>query len=436
MKSFVWLLPLASLFLIGCGSTVYEGSTLSGRIADEEGQPVRDADVWTSDASTRSSVNGSYTLRGSRAGDINVFAETVQNGVTYRGRNMIRAVPDEPQYSCNIVVFPINRLAEMHGVVRNSFGDPIVGARVFAYSDGYLTSGSTVTDSDGRYNLTYLGGGVPYTVQAGASGYSNDTDTVSLANGEDRTFNFVLVDAGTPLLPQVTNVSATTWVSPAFTASRGGQNPFAAYENIKRRWNPSRPIANSRTSSFGNPIEVELNWDRLVGDDFYGYGIYRGYSSGSITDYDFYREPLAGTYIDTDESLLPNSMYRYQVSALGTSFPDDPDSEGPRSAVAQARTLDDLTADAVSVGSTLNFSWDNLSGATSFVVYIFDDFPSVNLSSRWNNESAPIGGTGLSYNRNINPGGLVLGHTYYYIVLGLANGNASRTLSPVQAFTY
>ncbi|MBL8059233.1 MAG: carboxypeptidase regulatory-like domain-containing protein [Chthonomonas sp.] len=435
MKSPLWLLPLTSLLIAGCGSVVYENSTLSGRVADEDGQPVRDADVWTSDASTRSSVNGSYTLRGSRAGDINVFAETVQDGVTYRGRNMVRAVAEEAQYSCNIVVFPVNRLAEIRGTVRNDFGDPIVGARVFAYSDGYLTSASTVTDSDGRYSLDYLGGSVPYTVQAGAPGFSNDTGTVTLANGEERTVNFVLLDAGFPALPQVTGLSATTWVSPRF-GNRGGPNPAGAYENIKRRWNPKRPTTTGRTSTFDNPIEVELNWDRLIGDDFYGYGIYRGMSSGSITDYDFYREPLSGTYIDTDTNLLPSSTYRYQVSALGTRFPDDPDSEGPRSAIAQARTLDDLTADAFTVGSNLEFSWDNLSGATSFVVYVFSDFPSVDLNSIWNNESSPVGGTGYSYNRIANLGGFVSGRTYYYIVLGLANSNASRTLSPVQSFVY
>lgn len=435
MKSFFVLLPLVTLLIAGCGSVVYENSTLSGRVADEDGQPVRDADVWTTDATTRSSVNGSYTLRGSRSGDINVFAETVQDGVTYRGRNMVRAVANEPQYSCNIVVFPLNRLAEISGTVRNDFGDPIVGARVFAYSDGYLTSASTVTDTNGQYSLDFLGGGVPYTIQAGAPGFENDTGTITLSNGENETVNFVLFDAGFPALPQVTGLSATTWVSPSF-ASRGGQNPASAYENIKRRWNPSRAISSGRTSTMGNPIEVELNWDRLIGADFYGYGIYRGFSSGSITDYDFYREPLSGTYIDTDENLNPDSTYRYQITALGTRFPEDPDSEGPRSAIAQARTLDDLTVDTFTVGSSLEFDWSSQSGATSFVVYVFDDFPSVDLNSIWNNESSPSGGGSYSYNRIANPGGFISGQTYYYIVLGLANSNASRTLSPVQSFVY
>lgn len=437
MKRILWILPVVAL-LLGCGgSTVYQGSTINGRVTSEDGQPVRDADVWTLDASTRSSVNGSFTLQGSRAGDVNVYAESVQDGVTYSGRNVVRAIADEPQYSVNIVVFPVNRLAEIKGNVRDDFGNPVVGAKVFAYSDGYLSSASTSTDSDGFYSLDYLGGGISYTVQAGAQGYSNDTRNFTLTNGESRNVSFVLFESGVPILPQVTGLEATTWVSPAFASSRGGRDPRPAYENIKRRWNKNRAaLATPRSSSFGNPIEVELYWNRLQGDDFYGYGIYRGFSSGSISDYDFYREPLAGTYIDTDVNLQPLSTYRYQVTALGTNFPDDSDSEGPRSAVAQARTLDDLTADHFSSGSVLEFSWDDLSGATSFVVYVFNDFPSVDLNSIWNNESSPVGGTSLNYNRTSNVGGFVSGQTYYYIVLGLANGTASRTLSPVQSFVY
>lgn len=429
-------LPLACLAILvtqGCVE-VYANSTLSGRVTDENGQPVRDARVWTLDGETRSSVNGAYTIRGSREGDVNVFAETSQDGVTWRGRNMVRAVANEPQYSCNVVLFPLSSLARMRGSVRDTFGDPIVGARVFAYTDGYLTSASTVTDADGNYSLTELGSGLNYTVQAGAPGFANDTSSLSLSSGENRLFNFVLSDRGTPALPQVTGLSSTTWVSPSFSA-RGGQDQSSAFENIKRMWNPNRPIQNSRTSSAGNPIEIELNWNRLIGDDFYGYGIYRGQGSATITDYDFYREPIAGTYVDGDNSLRPSQLYRYQVTALGTGYPSAVNSEGPRSVAVDARTLDDLTSTVNSSG-VLQFSWNTNSGATSYVVYIFDQFPSVGISSIFNNQGSPSTTSSYSYNRVSNPGGLVLGRTYYYLVLGLANGNASRTLSPVSSFQY
>ena len=433
-KTVVFSLACLALFMTQGCVQVFENSTLSGRVADVDGQPVRDARVWTADGETRSSVNGSYTIRGSREGDVNVFAESTQDGVTWRGRNMVRAVADEPQYSCNIVVFPASTLARMHGSVRNDFGDPIVGAKIFAYTPGYLTSASTVTDADGNYSLTDLGSGYNYTVQAGAGGFANDTASVTLSSGENRLFNFVLFDRGVPTLPQVTGVSSTTWTSPNFVA-RGGQDQESAFENIKRMWNPNRPIRNTRTSSAGNPIEVELNWNRLIGDDFYGYGIYRGTGGGSITDYDFYREPISRTYIDTDDNLQPNQLYRYQLTALGTGYPEAVNSEGPRSAAIDARTLNDLTTSVIA-SSILQFNWNTNSGATSYVVYIFDRFPSVGVSSIFNNESGPVGGSSYSYNRATNPAGLVSGTTYYYLVLGLANSNASRTLSPVSSFEY
>ena len=430
------LLPVSALALVvasGC-TEVFPNSTISGRVADVDGQPVRDARVWTADGETRSSVNGAYTIRGSRADDVNVFAETTQDGVTFRGRNMVRAIPEEPQMSCNIVVFPVNTLARIRGSVQDFFGNPLVGARVFAYTEGYLTSASTVTDSNGNYTLTELGSGYDYTVQAGAPGYENDTGNITLSSGENRLVNFALDDRGNPTLPQVSGLSTTTWVSPRFLA-RGGQNPAPAYENIKRLWNPDRPLPTGRDTNAGSPIEVELNWNRLIGNDFYGYGIYRGLGNSTISDYDFYREPLSGTYVDGNPDLRPSQLYRYQITALGTGFPNAIGSEGPRSSVVEARTLSDLTSNVETIG-TLRFSWNNNSGATSYVVYVFDRFPSVGVSSVFNNQSSPTTSSSLTYDRISNPNNLVLGRTYYYLVLGLANGNSSRTLSPVYSFLY
>ncbi len=427
---------LAILAAAGC-TNIPANATINGRVTDEDGQPARDARVWTSLAETRTTVNGTYILRDNAEDNVNVFAETVQDGVTYRGRNVVRTVADAEQNSGNIVVFPTSRLARMNGIVEDGFGNPIVGARVFAYSDGYLTSATAVTGQDGRYDLRDLGSGLNYTVQAGAPGYSNDTDSLTLTSGQNRTFNFVLLDRGSPTLPQVTGLSTTTWVSPTLFALRGGEDYASAYENIKRIWSPERAaIMSGRVTNTGRPIEVELNWNRLVGDDFYGYGIYRGFGNGTITDYDFYREPLAGTFIDGDTGLAANQLYRYQISALSTGFPNSIGSEGPRSAIVEARTLNDLNATVQSTADLLRFNWNGNSGGNSFVVYIFDRFPSVGVSSIYNNQNFPATGTSFSYNIVSNPGSLVGGQTYYYLVLGLANGNASRTLSNIGTFVY
>lgn len=426
----------AAVFLAGCGILeVPKTSTITGRITDLAGMPVRNARVYTIDGETQSSSNGSYTLPMNREDFLTVFAEINQDGVTYKGRTVVRTVQDQTQLSANVVVAPISTLSRIHGRVTDSFGAPIVNARVYAYTTGYLSSAMVSTDVNGFYNLEDLIGGRQYTVQAGAVTYSNDTVTVTMSNGDDRVINFSLFDSGTPTLPQVTGVTARTWVSQPI-AFRGGIGP-EAYEAIKRRWSPNRAdyVATSRTSSSGAPIEVELNWNRLQGDDFQGYGVYRGTGTGTITDYDYYREPMAGTYIDSDVALNPNALYRYQLTALGTDFPNNGSAEGPRSVAVDARTLDDLIA-TVNQTTGLRFNWNNDSGATSFVIYIFDRIPGVGVTSIWNNETSRASGTSFVYDTAGNPAGLTTSRTYWYVVLGLANSDSSRTLSTIGSFTY
>lgn len=431
-----WVAIAAALALSGCEQFA-KTSTITGRVVDLDGQPVRDARVFTVDGETRTGINGQFVLGLNREGDLSVTAEATRGSVTFRGRNVVRTVSDQQQHSVVVTVFPTSQLARIRGLVRDNFNQPISGARVFAFAPDYLTSAVAVTGSDGRYELLDLSSGLGYTVQAGAPGFANDTFNLSplLTPGENRTANFFLDPRGTPSLPQPTGLVATTWASPR-NVVRSGSNASAAYENIKRRWSPeraSRPTP--RGTTLGNSIEVELEWNRLVGDDFYGYGIYRGFGSGFIGDYDFYREPLAGIYIDGDTGLLPNQLYRYQITALGTGFPNSVGSEGPRSAIVEARTLDDLSVSVASL-SPLRFTWNTNSGATSYVVYLFDQFPGVGVDSVFNLESSPVSGSSYTYDRVANPGGLVPGRTYHVLVLGLANSNRSRTLSNLTTFTY
>lgn len=428
MKRFALLL-LPLIVLAGCGEPL-KNATITGRVTDRNGLPVRDATVRTVDASSRTTTNGTYVLPMNRDGNLAVIAEYSDGTTNYRGRSVARSVASQTQPSVNITIVPTTQLARIRGIVRDRSGFALSGATVFAYTTGYLSSARAVTDSSGAYVLEDLIAGVPYELSAGGQGFRNDETTVTLATNETRTLNFSLDDPGTPVLPIVQNLRHITWVSPRTT--RGDRNQ-AAYENLKRLWDPNRPI--SRASSLGAPIEVELNWDRLSGPDFYGYGIYRGFGAGgTIFDYDLYREPQSGTYIDGDPNLLPNQTYRYQVTTLGNDYPNGNDSEGPRSGIITAETLNDLRANpATVIGNTANFSWQGGSGADSFVVFIFDRFPGLGVSSIFNNSSSRVNGTTFTYT---NSSLLVRGRTYWYLVLGLANSDRSRTISEVGQFVY
>lgn len=428
MKLHLALVPLAGILMIGCGGELSsDDASVSGRVVDSQGLPVRGARVFTIDSETTTSSNGAYQLTGNRADFISVFAEIDKNGVTYRGRNVVRTVSAQQQQSVNITVAPIGQLAEMRGVVRDRVGRLVEGASVFAFNDGNLSSARAVTEADGTYRLPGLIGGLLYTVTASAQGFANDTDDITLTAGNDFIANFTLGDAGFPILPRVTDLTARAWTSPAVTRS----DRFAsAYENIKRIVDPSRKTAQTRSTFSGSPIEVQLDWTRLEGPDFLGYGIYRSQGTGAPQEYDFYREPLAGTYIDADVNLRENRVYRYGITALGTLFPEDVDSEGELSNVVQVETLGDLEINPVPLTGSIIFSWRGGSGAETYAVFLFDEFPGIGVESIWNTQTRLTSNLSFTYD---GPA-LVNGRRYYYLVLGLANSNTSRTLSTVGEF--
>ncbi len=423
---------LVALTLTGCGEIILgKTATITGRVTDSNGLPVRDARVYTADSEGQSTANGAYVLNGNREDFLTVFSEITQNGVLYKGRNVARGTNGTSQLSVNIVVSPATDLARMQGTIRFA-GNPVSGARVFAYAAGYLSSTVAVTDINGSYSLNDLVPNKSYSISAGKVNFKNAETTLTFNSSEVKTVNFNLADAGAPTLPVVTGITARTWVSPRQTRSAGDA---AAYEAIKRMIDPERASRMAtRSSSSGQPVEIELNWNRLQGVDFAGYGVYRGFGTGSIIDYDYYKEPMSGTYIDTDGSVQPNQLYRYQLTATDTSYPNFADSEGARSAIVEARTLDDLFAFSPQIlnPNGVRFTWQGGSGSTSYVVFVFDRFPGIGVTSIFNNQSSPTSGLFLDYNGS----SLVRGNSYYYLVLGLANSNNSRTLSTIGQFTY
>lgn len=429
---------MVSLVLAGCGGQVATRSvTVTGRITDVDGAPIRGAVVTAGSASTTSSTNGAYILDRVLSVDQAVIATyTDANGVVHEGRNLAVVSESEQTISVNMMIAPRSSLATISGYVEDRFGNRLTGARVFAYGGGAYSSAVGMTNSTGRFVIRGLISGVDYELNAGGSGYANDFDTVNLNAGQERSFLFVLGDAGNPVLPAPSGLTTLTWTSqPASRDSRQS----AAMTQIKRLFDPKygkRTNATSRTTNLGSPIEVELEWTPLQGNNFLGYGIYRGQGSGSILGVDFWREPLGGAYIDGDVNLRPGRTYSYQISALGTSYPDDPDAEGPLSAIATAETLDDLLLNSPAFGpppsSSLQFRWQAGSGADEFVVFLFDEYPGPGVQSIWNNAGSASPSNVLNY----TGGALVPGDTYYYVVLGLANSQRSRTISAVDSFVY
>lgn len=416
------LLTIAACGGGGAGSQ-FKGE-VSGIVTDANGDPVRGARVFADGKETFSNSAGSYVLERVSEGEHLIRAEISQNGIDFNGQNVVQVFRSERSKSLNIAIVRATLQARIHGTVRDRFGNRISGARVFAQGNA-LSSNVTITDSNGDFSLRALMSGINYGLTASARGYNSDLDSVNLTAGEDRTMNFVLGDGTNPAMPAPEDLTAVAWTTP-WEISRA-PNQKAALDAIKLMLDPRRARLKGRSTVGGNNIEVDLYWDEYV-DNYtalIGFGIYRATTSGGAsTAIDYLRDPNAYFYQDLDDDLLQDRNYYYEITALNTQYPDTFDSESDFSNRYGVRTLGDLELNSV-LSSPLTFRWFAASGASSYVVYLFDEYPGIGVQSIWNTESSPTSSTSQVYN---GPA-LSSGHRYYYVILGLANGNDSRTLS-------
>ncbi|MCU0315627.1 MAG: carboxypeptidase-like regulatory domain-containing protein [Fimbriimonadaceae bacterium] len=430
-RAFTFLSIVASLVILsGCGGeTAPRTATISGTVLDRDFNPVRDATVTAGSQSTRTSSTGSFTLASVPARRLEVVATITQGGTNFRGRTWALNFDGERTNNVNIVVKPTNAMGRVIGTVRDAQGFVLENASVFAF-DGVGSSQRTFTDSNGNFTLSDLGAGTSYRISASGRSFRSDQTDVTVTAGGTVTRNFILRQPTTVNPPAPTGLSATAWtVNPDTTRSLGQGSTALAW--VKNFYRDNRRSGGPRTRNFvsDRSVEVELFWDSNQFPDLYGFPIYRAFgANGSLSSIDFIFEPLASYYYDMG-SLQPNTTYSYSVSSATTLYPDFPSAESPLSSRVTASTLGILNLGNVSFGP-LTFNWFAGSGATSHVVFLFDRFPGVGVDSIWNTSGSPSAGFSQVYT---GPA-LQSGRTYYYIVLGLANGNSSRTISQIGSF--
>ncbi len=413
----------------GCGGqSVSKTSTMTGTVLDINNQPVRDAKVSTRFGNTRTSSAGTFSLPLQGTGAVEITADAVKNGIHYFGTSSAFNYQNEKTQSINIVVGIESELGDISGIVRDRTGNPLEGASVYAYN-GAGSSHRVFTDARGEYVFSNLVGGVTYDVLAGGQGYRSDTTQISLGTSDSRTANFVLDDPGIPNLIPPQNVDVTTWVSNSDATAKPGVSSIELAKNLLG-FRAKGKVSKSRVKATGTTlIEADIAWDEQRFPDLLGYGVYKANSDiGSLGAYDFYPEPLAAYYVDQD--LRTNSTYSYALTTISAAYPQVPDqTESNLSTRVIADTLSQLNLSTPTV-SPLTFRWQSGSRADSFVVYLFDEFPSIDSQSIWNNSSNRATGNSVIYNGS----GLTSGVTYYYIIIGFANNDSSRTISQIGSF--
>lgn len=429
-KLFALSCALSLLALIGCGGdTRPRTSSVTGAVVDANFNPVRGATVSALGGSTKTSETGAYQLTGIADGEVEVTATLSANGTNYRGRTWVFNSENEQQRSANIVIAPVGELATLKGTVFDRDGFRLQGATVFAYM-GSGSSARIFTDKNGNFTMRDMIANVNYSISASGQGYRSDQLTLVLAEGQTRTLNFTLSSPGLPALDPPQNVGITSWVS--WPGDGRATDAVQSIDWMKAHMDKGKDrkfVARTRALRSDMQVEAELFWDQQQFPDLFGFGVYRANSfSAPLTSLDFYFDPLSPYYQDV--GLNPNSSYSYALTTIATLFPDfSNQTESDFSERVNINTLNLLRVNPVTF-SPVRFNWQNGSGATDFVVYLFDRYPSVNVDSIWTNESNPATGNGAVYD---GPN-LQSGRTYYYIVLGGADGFTARTISPVKTF--
>lgn len=435
VKRWSYLLLLASLAFAaaGCGGSTTGINTgpngeVAGVVFDADGNIVRDADVFIQDPAidTISNSSGTYILHDVPAEDLIVRAQVTKNGVIYIGQNLARVFSNDRARNVNIVVVPESDIAQIHGTVFDSHGDIIAGARVFAVGENNLSSSMALTDNNGNYSIHRLAPDVNYQLNASTPDFRSDNTSVILSPGDDPREDFTLsLTTGVSTIAPPTGLSAIAWTSP--DDSTRSISSASAYEQIKRLYDPKRAqrMTTSRLTPSGDIVEIDLTWNQVISNFLLGYGIYIANGpSGTLQSDDFLRDPLAEFYADTNENLAENSTYSFALTSINTD-----NNEGAFSSRVVVSTIDAVTALNPTKGP-LTFHWQQALGATSYVVFLFDEQPRVGVNSIWS--SAPVSGSSLVYSGGPS---LTFGHTYYVIVLGLANSDTSRSISQVVSFT-
>lgn len=422
------LLLLLAISLSGCVTegTVFS-SSLTGTVLDTNFNPVRGATVTAGGQTTFTSNTGAYQFTGLPDGVIEVMATINSNGVNYRGRTSVVNSPNIQNSSANIVVGPVTQLGTIRGTVRDRDGFVLQGASVFAYM-GSGGSQRALTNANGVFELRDIVANFNYDVSASGQGYSSDQTTINLAAGEIRTIDFVLDDPNIVGLNPPQNVGAVTWVShPDSSRGPDGSALNWAQDHFKKGDNAFRPRTRSIRSDM--IVETELFWDQQINPNLFGFGVYRSNSLGGVLNgIDFYFDPLAPYYVDG--GLEPFSFYEYGLTTIETLYPDFPNqTESQLSNIVTAETLNLLTLQDHLI-NPIEFRWLAGSGATEYIVYVFDRYPDIGVTDIWNTENSPT----TNFSQVYTGPPLQAGRTYFYLVLGIKNGFDSRTISQVDTF--
>jgi hypothetical protein len=504
------LCVVIALTISGCGGGGGNRGSLSGTVTDVAGNLVPGANILVDGRSTtKSLMNGTYKIPSLSPGSHNIEAQATIDGKTWVGTRALDVYNDGPTMNMNIIMGAYNTLGDIKGSVTDLSNHPLSGARVIAVArypqpesgtpadEASVVSKVAITDGNGAYEILDLPDSImvngeeeeliydviaSYAWESGQpGGFENVVQTATVGGNMETTLNFKL-EASTIVTPPVpaawTDPDAIYVISytvPKAITSRATANAYDAVKSCISE-KSSKAIAykrkhNTRSAPAGTVIENNVIWYSIWNAEYdidppsnlAGFAIYR--SSTSDMDrsdryrIDFFRDPSIVSYADTSGQLSAGITYWYGVTAIGTSYLDqydrfNPDAESELCYPASVTPLGKLTAvlpanNAQVSRSNANFQWSRASGARSYRVYIYNDYPILDgMFTPQGDPARPdhLPGWGQS---DVVTGTSVLfddpdfslesGHTYWWVVLAsdannFEDGNAFA-ISELRSFT-
>ncbi len=451
VKRNLFFLASCCLVLAGCGGGGGGGNyyvapgAASGVVTDQSGNVVRGAIVSYSangqspTVSTVTNSKGAYILSGLPPQVDLIQCQVVNNGITYVGQNIAYPNSNAQTMSVNIGVYPSTQVASINGTVTDGLGHLIYGASVYAIpaSGKALTSAYGITDNSGHYLIGGLLAGTAYKLQINAQGFNSAFDTETLNAGENRSLSYTITTASSTTLQPPTGVNAVAYTAPAEATSQ--PKVKGAVEAIKNILNPTRKPNKigtlkskvKRMTSFGqnSAIEIDVTWTPITNTALLGYGLYQSTGSDPLTYIDFLSDPLGSLYEDMYGGLTSGTTYNYAVTTISTSSTSTT-GESALSNSATVTPLGPLGLGSVTATTMPTFTWQPASGAATYVVYLFNQYPTIGLTDIYDNSASPTSNTSLTY----TGAPLTAGQTYYYIVVGQSS-TGSQSISTVGQFT-
>lgn len=442
--------------------------------------PIVGATVRFGSQSVGSTQYGSYIIAnvGVPVGQTSligtVAATALVKGIPYSGQNQVEVLSsDAITHNVQIVLSPTNTQGSIVGVVLDSGGNRVPGARVFA-NVGPFTSGgaggtgaqffnnlasfNTTTRADGGFTLPSLPPDNSYTVSASLVGRINQTvNNIKVLASSSTSVTLTLANAtGTSTVPAPTGLAAQSITAPLISTRAAADN--AGFMNVVRRivlqkrgllahraaamQKITLHRSHTRDTPAGSLIETDVFWDYQQLDNLYGYDVVRAttLNPANFVSIATVRDPLADRFADNDPVLTPDQLYYYSIARLDTiNFPTGVGGISPP--VQPPVTVQPLGPESLvspssgSVTSTLpTFRWNGVNRATLYKVLVYDQFPTLQadtdpngVAPLWN---ADFMGTSTTY---AGPA-LVSGHTYYWAVLAQDAAASAFSVSPLQTF--